>query len=82
MKIVVSWMRACKSGFKLALKKELFKDAIIIISSGVSDDSGASSPVDFDNVVGMAEALQAKLSSTVALPHFASLLQHLFMVSE
>ncbi|CAJ0940010.1 unnamed protein product, partial [Mesorhabditis belari] len=48
--------------------------------SGVSDDSGASSPVDFDNVVGMAEALQSKLSSTVALPHFASLLQHLFMV--
>ncbi|CAJ0582404.1 unnamed protein product, partial [Mesorhabditis spiculigera] len=48
--------------------------------SGVSDDSGASSPVDFDNVVGMAEALQNKLSSTVALPHFASLLQHLFMV--
>ncbi|CAI4227091.1 unnamed protein product [Auanema sp. JU1783] len=47
---------------------------------GSSEDSGASSPVDFESVVGMAEALHEKLSSSLALPHFISLLQHLFMV--
>ncbi|GMT11570.1 hypothetical protein PFISCL1PPCAC_2867, partial [Pristionchus fissidentatus] len=45
-----------------------------------SDDSGASSPVDFESPGGMAEALAARLSNSVALNHFISLLQHLFMV--
>ncbi|KAF8383770.1 daam-1 [Pristionchus pacificus] len=44
------------------------------------DDSGASSPVDFESPGGMAEALAARLSNSVALNHFISLLQHLFMV--
>ncbi|GMS81271.1 hypothetical protein PENTCL1PPCAC_3446 [Pristionchus entomophagus] len=45
-----------------------------------SDDSGASSPVDFESPGGMAEALAARLANSVALNHFISLLQHLFMV--
>ncbi|GMR59819.1 hypothetical protein PMAYCL1PPCAC_30014 [Pristionchus mayeri] len=44
------------------------------------DDSGASSPVDFESPGGMAEALAARLSNSTALHHFISLLQHLFMV--
>ncbi|KAK0413541.1 hypothetical protein QR680_006862 [Steinernema hermaphroditum] len=45
-----------------------------------SVDSGSSSPVDFENPAGMAEALTAKLNNTVALPHFISLLQHMLMI--
>ncbi|TKR88608.1 hypothetical protein L596_012820 [Steinernema carpocapsae] len=43
-------------------------------------DSGSSSPVDFENPAGMAEALTTKLNNTVALPHFISLLQHMLMI--
>ncbi|CAI5450921.1 unnamed protein product [Caenorhabditis angaria] len=43
-------------------------------------DSGSSSPIDYESAVGMAEALNSKLKHSQALPHFISLLQHLFMV--
>ncbi|KAK6015803.1 hypothetical protein OSTOST_18742, partial [Ostertagia ostertagi] len=47
---------------------------------GNSEDSGASSPVNFESASDIAEALHSKLRSSPALPHFMSLLQHLFMV--
>ncbi|CAB3397644.1 unnamed protein product [Caenorhabditis bovis] len=49
-------------------------------SSDAGIDSGNHTPVDFESAVGMAEALNQKLKNTQALPHFISLLQHLFMV--
>ncbi|PAV60507.1 hypothetical protein WR25_25519 [Diploscapter pachys] len=43
-------------------------------------DSGSSSPIHFETAVGMAEALNTRLQSSMAMPHFVSLLQHLFIV--
>ncbi|VDM78259.1 unnamed protein product [Strongylus vulgaris] len=51
-----------------------------LVFSGNSEDSGASSPVNFESATGIAEALQSKLKNSPAHPHFMSLLQHLFMV--
>ncbi|CAI2354292.1 unnamed protein product [Caenorhabditis sp. 36 PRJEB53466] len=59
------------------------EDEISLAGSCTSSDmssSGGSTPIDFESAVGMAEALQMKLKHSNALPHFISLLQHLFMV--
>ncbi|WKY09730.1 hypothetical protein Q1695_002242 [Nippostrongylus brasiliensis] len=64
----------------LDLFEMMRKEDEIVLSGGSSEDSGASSPVNFENATDIAEALQNKLKSSPALPHFMSLLQHLFMV--
>lgn len=43
-------------------------------------DSGASSPIDYENPAAMADILTHRLADSVALPHLISLLQHLLMV--
>ncbi|KAK5975591.1 hypothetical protein GCK32_003144, partial [Trichostrongylus colubriformis] len=53
---------------------------ITILFRRNSEDSGASSPVNFESAGDIAEALHSKLKSSPALPHFMSLLQHMFMV--
>uniref|UniRef100_A0A158P679 FH2 domain-containing protein n=1 Tax=Angiostrongylus cantonensis TaxID=6313 RepID=A0A158P679_ANGCA len=64
----------------LDLFEMMRKEDEIVLLSGNSEDSGASSPVNFESAADMAEALQSKLRSSPALPHFMSLLQHLLMV--
>uniref|UniRef100_A0A7I4YVD0 GBD/FH3 domain-containing protein n=1 Tax=Haemonchus contortus TaxID=6289 RepID=A0A7I4YVD0_HAECO len=64
----------------LDLFEMMRKEDEIVLSGGNSEDSGASSPVNFESASDIAEALHSKLRSSPALPHFMSLLQHLFMV--
>ncbi|EYB91861.1 hypothetical protein Y032_0201g1746 [Ancylostoma ceylanicum] len=64
----------------LDLFEMMRKEDEIVLSGGNSEDSGASSPVNFESASGIAEALHSKLRSSPAHPHFMSLLQHLFMV--
>uniref|UniRef100_A0A1I7XLT5 GBD/FH3 domain-containing protein n=1 Tax=Heterorhabditis bacteriophora TaxID=37862 RepID=A0A1I7XLT5_HETBA len=52
----------------------------ITLSGGMSNDFDSSSPIGFDNAVNIMEALHSKLKDSLALPHFISLIQHLFMV--
>ncbi|KIH45516.1 hypothetical protein ANCDUO_24443 [Ancylostoma duodenale] len=63
----------------LDLFEMMRKEDEIVLSGGNSEDSGASSPVNFESASGIAEALHSKLRSSPAHPHFMSLLQHLFM---
>lgn len=64
----------------LDLFEMMRKEDEIVLSGGNSEDSGASSPVNLESASDIAEALHSKLRSSPALPHFMSLLQHLFMV--
>lgn len=85
-------LEQCRSGASQRLEDhiDLFEmmrkeDEISLAGSCTSSDissssSGGSTPIDFESAVGMAEALQMKLKHSHALPHFISLLQHLFMV--
>ncbi|EGT54060.1 hypothetical protein CAEBREN_30308 [Caenorhabditis brenneri] len=66
--------------FEMMRKEDEISLAGSCTSSDISSASGSSSPIDFESVVGMAEALHLKLKHSLALPHFHSLLQHLFMV--
>ncbi|KHN85770.1 Disheveled-associated activator of morphogenesis 1 [Toxocara canis] len=43
-------------------------------------DSGSSTPVDLESASDIAEFIAHRLDSTVALPHFVSMLQHLLLV--
>ncbi|VDN25193.1 unnamed protein product [Gongylonema pulchrum] len=43
-------------------------------------DSGTSTPVDVENPSDIVEMLMQRLSSTIAMPHFISVLQHLMLV--
>jgi dishevelled associated activator of morphogenesis len=45
-----------------------------------SVDSGASSPVDYENPSAIADMIAHRLGDSVALPHFIALMQHLLMV--
>ncbi|KAK5986018.1 GBD/FH3 domain-containing protein [Trichostrongylus colubriformis] len=65
----------------LDLFEMMRKEDEIVLSGRNSEDSGASSPVNFESAGDIAEALHSKLKSSPALPHFMSLLQHMFMVS-
>ncbi|CCD71975.1 FH2 domain-containing protein [Caenorhabditis elegans] len=66
--------------FEMMRKEDEISLAGSCTSSDISMSSETSSPIDFESVVGMAEALHIKLNHSQALPHFHSLLQHLFMV--
>ncbi|KAK6015804.1 hypothetical protein OSTOST_18741 [Ostertagia ostertagi] len=66
----------------LDLFEMMRKEDEIVLSGGNSEDSGASSPVNFESASDIAEALHSKLRSSPALPHFMSLLQHLFMTQK
>uniref|UniRef100_A0A0M3INY2 GBD/FH3 domain-containing protein n=1 Tax=Ascaris lumbricoides TaxID=6252 RepID=A0A0M3INY2_ASCLU len=46
----------------------------------VRSDSGSSTPVDLESASDIAEFVAYRLDSTLALPHFISLLQHLLLV--
>uniref|UniRef100_A0A8R1DM16 FH2 domain-containing protein n=2 Tax=Caenorhabditis japonica TaxID=281687 RepID=A0A8R1DM16_CAEJA len=58
------------------------EDEISLAGSCTSTDTSISSSIsqDFESVAGLSEALHMKLKNSQALPHFISLLQHLFMV--
>lgn len=43
-------------------------------------DSGTSTPTDIENPLDLVEVLMQRLSKTVAMPHFISILQHLLLV--
>uniref|UniRef100_A0A915Q4P3 Formin-like protein n=1 Tax=Setaria digitata TaxID=48799 RepID=A0A915Q4P3_9BILA len=43
-------------------------------------DSGTSTPIDVENPADIVELLMERLSSTIAMPHLISILQHLMLV--